>query len=80
MNTSFATCRSGISICWGLGQYGKLGYEIRQEINTQSRGKSQGCKMKKSKKLPAGPFHTLALTDKGEILAFGNSKDEKLGV
>ena len=28
----------------------------------------------------AGPFHTLALNDKGQIFAFGNAKDEKLGI
>jgi alpha-tubulin suppressor-like RCC1 family protein len=27
----------------------------------------------------AGPFHSLALTEKGEIYSFGNSKDGKLG-
>ena len=27
-----------------------------------------------------GPFHTLVLTEKGEIYSFGNSKDGKLGL
>lgn len=28
----------------------------------------------------AGPFHTLALNENGELLAFGNGNDGKLGI
>lgn len=42
--------------------------------------KISGLQEHKIIEIAAGPFHTLALTDEGKLFAFGNVKDDKLGV
>lgn len=42
--------------------------------------KITGLQQHKIIEIAAGPFHTLALTDQGTLFAFGNVKDDKLGV
>ena len=80
MNTTFAKQRGARSLCWGSGQYGKLGLENgtgSQQLQPRRINQLDEIMIQE---FAAGPFHTLALTEDGRILAFGNMKDGKLGL
>ena len=79
-NSTFVILASGQVFGMGSSKSGKLGFELAQDKNYQLPKEIISLSEHKVQQVAAGPFHTLVLTDKGEILAMGNSKDGKLGI
>ncbi len=66
-------------MCWGSSKDGKLGLETALDRNFTQPKELVTLEKEKLYQFAAGPFHSLALTENGEIYSFGNSKDGKLG-
>ncbi|KAL9646320.1 hypothetical protein ABK040_014473 [Willaertia magna] len=62
---------------WGSNQYGQLGNGLTQSKALKSQITSTAAI--KFKQVSAGLYHTLALTEAGEVYAFGNNENGQVG-
>jgi X-linked retinitis pigmentosa GTPase regulator len=78
-NHSLCLLRNGKVLCWGSSKDGKMGLESTNDRNFLTPKDLITLESEKIFQLSAGPFHSMVLTEKGELYTFGNSKDGKLG-
>lgn len=68
---------SGAVRCWGIGRNGRLGYGSDESIG-ETRAPAQAGDVAiggKAKALAAGPAHTCALLESGEVMCWGDKFD-----
>ncbi len=76
---SMCLLRNGKVMVWGAGKFGKLGLEGIAERNFSQPKELTTIDNNKAYQMAAGAFHTMVLTEQGELYSWGNSKDGKLG-
>lgn len=74
---SFAIDSQGNLYAWGFNNYGQLGVN-KNDINVNTPTLVSGNR--KWKKVSAGEFHTLGLTDSNELFAWGRNTTGQLGI
>jgi alpha-tubulin suppressor-like RCC1 family protein len=81
LGSSHTLCllRNGKVLCWGSSSQGKLGLEAALDRNFLTPKELITLDKVKANQLFASAFHSLILTEMGEIYTFGNNKDGKLG-
>ena len=76
---SLCLLRNGKVLAWGSSKDGKMGLEGAMDRNFLTPKEITTLDNISVYQMAAGTFHTLILTEEGEIYSFGNSKDGKLG-
>jgi len=77
-NHSLAVTRGGALFTWGTGAWGRLGLGDQDDAGVPKRVVFP--KDTRIVRASAGAYHTLALSDKGELFAFGWNKNGRCGV
>ena len=75
---SIAVCNSGEMYAWGAGEYGQLGNRCRYNKNTPERVFFP--EHEQVQKISAGKNHTMILTKRGTLHAFGGDNLGQLGL
>ena len=70
----------GETYAFGGGQYGKLGIDVDEMQDRSSPKLIDALEDIKIVELAAGPYHSLAKDDKGNIYAWGNNRSGRLGI
>jgi alpha-tubulin suppressor-like RCC1 family protein len=78
-NHTLCILRNGKVMCWGSSKDGKMGLEAALDRNFLVPRELIALEREKIYQVATGPFHSLVLTENGQILSFGNAKDGKLG-
>jgi alpha-tubulin suppressor-like RCC1 family protein len=63
---------------WGSGQYGRLGHGF--DTNEKEPKLVEDLEDTEIVQVSCGAFHTLAITNNGQVVAFGQGKYGKLGI
>lgn len=81
LGSSHTLCmlKSGKVLTWGSSKDGKMGIEAALDRNFLTPKELITLESQKVYQFAAGTFHSLVLTENGEIYSFGNAKDGKLG-
>jgi len=81
IGSTHAMCilRNGKGKVWGQGKHGKLGLEGIADRNFSLPKDLVLLEKERLFQVAAGPFHSMALTEEGDLFTWGNAKDGKLG-
>lgn len=78
-NHTLCVLRNGKVLCWGSSKDGKMGLDTANDRNFLTPKDLIALERERVYQVSAGPFHSMALTENGEIYTFGHHKDGKLG-
>ncbi|GAM25008.1 hypothetical protein SAMD00019534_081830 [Acytostelium subglobosum LB1] len=76
---SMALCNGGSLYSWGQGTMGNLGYKVEGGLNFQKSPRLVKD-LPPSKQVSCGNWHTMVLSEEGEVYTFGSNRDGRLGV